>query len=276
MTTEPSDPVTSREPVTSDGARNVTPATPPAQNRNGVPLTNAQRQAAYRQRQREKRHNQAPGPAPEVGPTVTTNVIKLRRPKRGGHKKDPDAPKQPVAPTPKLHAPPRSRNLPITDFDPEIVDTLLWRMEHGETLRQICQTEGFPSAPAVIGWVHEDPAGFGERYARARDRQLEAWADEIVATADAAVADPMSANGRRLAVDVRKWLLARLKPEKYGDRIDARLANPDGTPLRSAGDLDLAKALLAALPQLLPAPVPMALDAEATPVEPVSEEGDPS
>jgi hypothetical protein len=86
---------------------------------------------------------------------------------------------------------------------------------------------------------------------------------EIVDTADGAVANPEEANGRRLSVDVRKWLLARLKPGKYGDKLDVTSA---GKPLASATDLDIAKALAHALAApALPPPEP--IDVEAVEVE---------
>ncbi len=36
----------------------------------------------------------------------------------------------------------------------------------------------------------------------------------------------------RLRVDTRKWLLSKLLPKKYGDRIENRLSGPEGEPLK--------------------------------------------
>lgn len=86
-----------------------------------------------------------------------------------------------------------------------------------------------------MGWVLDDRDGFSDRYARARDLQLEAYADEIIDIADNAKNDWMERNGgednqswvlngehvqrSRLRSDNRKWILSRLKPEQYGDKL---------------------------------------------------------
>ena len=33
----------------------------------------------------------------------------------------------------------------------------------------------------------------------------------------------------RLMIDTRKWMLAKMQPKKYGEKIDHTLANPDGS-----------------------------------------------
>jgi hypothetical protein len=65
---------------------------------------------------------------------------------------------------------------------------------------------------------------------------MEAWADEIVDICDDASNDWMERNNgddkesswvlngehvqrSRLRIDTRKWLLSKLKPEKYGDKL---------------------------------------------------------
>ncbi len=121
-------------------------------------------------------------------------------------------------------------------YSAEIADCILGRMAAGETLRGICKDEGMPAAPTVRYWVVTDqPAGFAERYARAREAQAEAWSDEIVEISDDTANDThvttyeggvqrTSPNtewlGRsRLKVDSRKWLMAKLHPGRYGDHL---------------------------------------------------------
>jgi hypothetical protein len=38
----------------------------------------------------------------------------------------------------------------------------------------------------------------------------------------------------RLMVDTRKWLLSKMFPKKYGDKIDATLSGPDGGPIQQS------------------------------------------
>jgi hypothetical protein len=102
----------------------------------------------------------------------------------------------------------------------------------GMTLRQACREENMPTHKTVLDWVQKDPA-FANQYARARDLLLEHWAEEIVEIADDGsrdtkvvgedgreVADTEWINRSRLRVDARKWLLSKLKPGTYGDKLD--------------------------------------------------------
>ena len=80
-------------------------------------------------------------------------------------------------------------------------------------------------------WLDEKK-DFQEQYARARQRQAEYWAEQIVDIADDSSADTITnergtevansewINRSRLRVDTRKWLMSKLLPKKYGDKID--------------------------------------------------------
>jgi hypothetical protein len=75
---------------------------------------------------------------------------------------------------------------------------------------------------------------FREQYARARDAQADTLADEIIDIADDGSNDWMEReleSGKtievvnaehisrsKLRVDARKWVAAKLKPKKYGDK----------------------------------------------------------
>ena len=65
-------------------------------------------------------------------------------------------------------------------------------------------------------WIikHEE---FCHKYEMARKVQRERWADEIIDIPDDSRGNVQRA---RLRVDSRKWVLARLEPRKYGDKLD--------------------------------------------------------
>lgn len=90
------------------------------------------------------------------------------------------------------------------------------RLANGESLRSICLDKGMPSPGTVCRWLAEDEA-FAEQYTRAREAQAETLADEIVAIADEEAEDSQR---QRLRVDARKWVAAKLKPKKYGDKVE--------------------------------------------------------
>lgn len=119
-------------------------------------------------------------------------------------------------------------------YTPALADEICARHADGETLNEICRDEHMPSSSAVRRWVIDDIDGFAARYARARDLLLEHWADESIGIADDGRNDWMERHGKedkgwqangehiqrsRLRIDQRKWLLSKLKPERYGDSL---------------------------------------------------------
>ena len=135
-------------------------------------------------------------------------------------------------------------------FDRAIADQILARVSNGETLRQVCRSEGMPPESTVRNWAVYDYDGFAAQYARARDAQMEAWADETIDIADDARNDWIEReNARtgatfialneeaisraRLRVDQRKWLMSKWKPSTYGDKITAEHTGKDGGPIQT-------------------------------------------
>lgn len=117
----------------------------------------------------------------------------------------------------------------------EMANEICRRIAEGETLRQICRDELMPARSTVQIWVVEDLGGFSGQYARAREVQLDHWVDEIIEIADDSSNDWLereTKSGRkirvldqeaimraRLRIDTKKWLLSKLKPEKFGDSL---------------------------------------------------------
>jgi hypothetical protein len=61
---------------------------------------------------------------------------------------------------------------------------------------------------------------FGERYAYARRSQCEVWASEIIKISDESPGlDMAGVAAAKLRTDNRKWILSKLHPEIYGDRL---------------------------------------------------------
>jgi len=90
------------------------------------------------------------------------------------------------------------------------------RVSNGESLRQVCRTEGFPPEATIRNWIRDDET-LSVQYAQARALQIESWADEV---RDVAYREDLEPNDKRVRVDALKWLLSKLKPERYGlDRL---------------------------------------------------------
>ena len=122
-----------------------------------------------------------------------------------------------------------------SDYDPEIAaDICSLISTETKSLRSICQSDDkFPAINTFYRWMIHHPE-LRELYARAKEEQLQILADEIVPLADEdRVCEKVTikADGSRevvildqvdrskLQIDSRKWLLSKLAPKKYGDKI---------------------------------------------------------
>jgi len=114
-------------------------------------------------------------------------------------------------------------------FSQKLADEICDRLIEGESLRSICLSSKMPNAGTVCRWLGANEK-FREQYAAARDAQADTLADEILDIADDGSNDWMERqdgsaeyNGdavarSKLRVDARKWIAAKLKPKKYGER----------------------------------------------------------
>lgn len=114
-------------------------------------------------------------------------------------------------------------------------DIICERLAMGESLNAICQEDEMPAESTVRTWVLNDVEGFAANYTRAREIGYEHHADLILDLADKSrkgVKRTVKANGdveevegdmverSRLQIDARKWILAKMLPKRYGDRLD--------------------------------------------------------
>ncbi len=133
-----------------------------------------------------------------------------------------------------------------SDYSAETTTAICIRLGLGESLREICREEGMPNKSTVMRWLAEH-AEFRDQYASAREAQADYYAEEIIEISDDGTNDFMlRKNGSgedelvenkdvlarsRLRVDTRKWLMARMAPKKYGDKITQEVTGADGSPL---------------------------------------------
>ena len=120
-----------------------------------------------------------------------------------------------------------------SSFTQEKADAICERLIEGESLRSICRDDDMPHPVTVFRWLDANES-FRNQYARARSSQAERMAEEILQIADTPVDgerieesdDGMKVvredmlGHRRLQVDTRKWLMSKLAPKKYGDKVE--------------------------------------------------------
>jgi len=121
-----------------------------------------------------------------------------------------------------------------TKYNQELGNTFCKLLSQGYSLRRACK-ELRINPQSVYNWFENYPI-FLEQYARAKQESADAMAEEILFIADDSTGDYSEdeQNGNkgirklnnenvqrsRLRVDTRKWLMAKMKPKKYGDQLD--------------------------------------------------------
>jgi hypothetical protein len=98
-------------------------------------------------------------------------------------------------------------------------------MRQGLSALKACKAVNL-SQSTLNRWMNED-SELAEEYARAREDLLEIVAEQIMEISDEPV--PTLANGavdsgaiqkQKLQVDTRRWLLSKLAPKKWGDKLE--------------------------------------------------------
>lgn len=121
----------------------------------------------------------------------------------------------------------------------------------GESGRAACKKAGIAES-MLYAWL-KDRREFQEQYARARERQADLLAAQIIEIADTPVigikkktnekGEVETTEGdmiehRRLQVDARKWAAGKLAPKKYGDKL-AVGGDEDAPPIHVKADVTL-------------------------------------
>lgn len=135
-----------------------------------------------------------------------------------------------------------------TLYSQELADEICAQLAEGKSLRSVCKAESMPSTTTVFGWMRRHPE-FLNQYARAKDESADALVDEMLDIADEATNDWMEVhdpenpgyrfngehvNRSRLRVDTRKWVASKLKPKKYGEKLDIAHSGTIETTSREA------------------------------------------
>lgn len=126
-----------------------------------------------------------------------------------------------------------------SDYSQATADAICARLADGESLRAICRDEGMPDKSTVFRWLAAHDT-FRDQYAHAREAQADEMFEDLLDIADDGTRDTYTdSEGRertdtdviarsKLRVDTRKWMLARMSPKKYGDRVTTELTGEGG------------------------------------------------
>lgn len=120
-------------------------------------------------------------------------------------------------------------------YTDDIANEICERISLGESVRQICLLEHMPCHATVYNWLKKHP-DFLDKYARAKEAQADFFAEELLEIADDGRNDWVEreyARGggtyialneeaivrSRVRIETRKWLMGKMKPKKYGEKI---------------------------------------------------------
>jgi hypothetical protein len=112
-----------------------------------------------------------------------------------------------------------------------IFSNILLEIEKGRALRNVLKDADMPSSQTFYNWLQNDEIK-SKRYARACEVRADAIFEDILDIADDSSGDiTYNKDGdeilnsefvqrSRLRVDARKWIVSKLNPKKYGDKIE--------------------------------------------------------
>lgn len=122
-----------------------------------------------------------------------------------------------------------------SSFTQEVADRICVEIATtSKSLKTICSLDDMPDAATVMRWLRDNEA-FRDQYTRAKEEQADFLAEEIIEISDDGTNDYMTitkgdqtynvedrevTNRSKLRVEARKWIASKLKPKKYGEKID--------------------------------------------------------
>jgi len=110
----------------------------------------------------------------------------------------------------------------LNDKQMALFEQVCERIAEGESIRVSCKDIRGVSKPTFLQWIKDERdtggAVLSDMYAQAKESSADALADQLIEIADNIEGDTKR---DQLRLDTRKWIAAKLKPRKYGDRIQA-------------------------------------------------------
>ncbi len=113
--------------------------------------------------------------------------------------------------------------MPLNKDQQARFDAVCETMADGKSLRAACKGKKDISKPLVMRWLADSENGdLVDQYRRAREAQGDAMADQIIENSNKRTIDDdtTKVNRDRLRFDERRWLAGKLRPKKYGDKLD--------------------------------------------------------
>ena len=110
---------------------------------------------------------------------------------------------------------------------PELIKTITGYMATGKSLPTICKLNGVPSIGTLFNWLGEGEEEGGrpecrrflKEYIRAREQQADYFFEEVSETRGKVETGIYEAHQARIIFDILRWQAGKLKPSKYGEKL---------------------------------------------------------
>ena len=144
----------------------------------------------------------------------------------------------------------KKKNGRPSGYTQKIADKICERIALGESIRSVSECETMPCAATMFKWMRDYPE-FLKQYEKATTERAHYQAEEIIDIADNSTNDFMTKHVHgedievvnheniqrsRLRVDTRKWLMSKMVPKKYGERISQEITGKDDQKDSAAAD----------------------------------------
>lgn len=116
-------------------------------------------------------------------------------------------------------------------YTDELAAQICAEMSEGRSLKSICEDEGMPHIATIFRWLGDSKhEAFCDNYARAMEMRAQAMFEDMQEIADDAAADYVETKKglvvvkeivqrSKLRIETRQWMLMRMAPKKYGDKL---------------------------------------------------------
>ncbi len=130
-----------------------------------------------------------------------------------------------------------------TDYTREKANEICNQLSEGISLRTVCLSNNMPDKATVFRWLR-DYKEFHDQYAHAKEESTNAQHEVLEDLGDQAIKLAQSVDSKasgavvqavKLKADNLKWLMSKMKPKKYGEKLDMTTNGKDlPTPLLHA------------------------------------------
>lgn len=104
-----------------------------------------------------------------------------------------------------------------TKYTEALADSICDKLMDGMSMRQIAKLPSMPDRSTMLRWMSTNK-DFAAKCAHAREEQADLMDDLILETANACT--PETASADKVKISAYQWRAAKLKPKKYGDKVE--------------------------------------------------------